>query len=201
MTPFDDNFWWQFLMTIFDDNSWWQFLVTFFGDNFLWKFLMTFDIFWWQFLMTIVDNFWRFVHFLTIFLSFLTTETIDKFWKFWQLRTWIHDNLWYLTLNCDTGQHLQFLRCLNDGFPKDPCLLCGLCVVHFTDITKSKGDSCLSTMKLVPAIILLPSSLKKLTKSGYLLLSPLLSKQDLPKLVGQLFRVDIWRDWCDRRSC
>ena len=97
-------------------------------------------------------------------------------------------------------QHLQFLRCLNDGFPKDPCLLCGLCVVHFTDITKSKGDSCLSTMKLVPAIILLPSSLKKLTKSGYLLLSPLLSKQDLPKLVGQLFRVDIWRDRCDRRS-
>ena len=30
---------------------------------------------------------------------------------FWQLRTWIHDNLCYLTINCDTGQHSQFLRC------------------------------------------------------------------------------------------
>ena len=32
--------------------------------------------------------------------------------QFWQLRTWIHDNLYYLTINCDTGQHSQFLRCL-----------------------------------------------------------------------------------------
>ena len=31
--------------------------------------------------------------------------------QFWQLRTWIHDNLCVLTINCDTGQHLQFLRC------------------------------------------------------------------------------------------
>ena len=31
--------------------------------------------------------------------------------QFWQLRTRIHDNLWYLTINCDTGQHSQFLRC------------------------------------------------------------------------------------------
>ena len=31
--------------------------------------------------------------------------------QFWQLRTWIHDNLCYLTINCDTGQHSQFLRC------------------------------------------------------------------------------------------
>ena len=23
----------------------------------------------------------------------------------------INDNLWYLTINCDTGQHSQFLRC------------------------------------------------------------------------------------------
>ena len=28
-----------------------------------------------------------------------------------QLRTWINDNLCYLTINCDTGQHSQFLRC------------------------------------------------------------------------------------------
>ena len=32
--------------------------------------------------------------------------------QFWQLRTWIHDNICYLTINCDTGQHSQFLRCL-----------------------------------------------------------------------------------------
>ena len=32
--------------------------------------------------------------------------------QFWQLRTWIHDNLCYLTIKSDTGQHSQFLRCL-----------------------------------------------------------------------------------------
>ena len=31
--------------------------------------------------------------------------------QYWQLRTWNHDNLCYLTINCDTGQHSQFLRC------------------------------------------------------------------------------------------
>ena len=31
--------------------------------------------------------------------------------QFWQLRTWIHDNLCYLTIKSDTGQHSQFLRC------------------------------------------------------------------------------------------
>ena len=31
--------------------------------------------------------------------------------QYWQLRTWINDNLCYLTINCDTGQHSQFLRC------------------------------------------------------------------------------------------
>ena len=30
-----------------------------------------------------------------------------------QLRTWIHDNLCYLTINCDAGQYSQFLRCLH----------------------------------------------------------------------------------------
>ena len=30
---------------------------------------------------------------------------------YWQLRTWINDNLCYLIINCDTGQHSQFLRC------------------------------------------------------------------------------------------
>ena len=32
--------------------------------------------------------------------------------QFLQLRTWIHDNLCYLTIKSDTGQHSQFLRCL-----------------------------------------------------------------------------------------
>ena len=32
----------------------------------------------------------------------------------WQLRTWIHDNLCYLTSNCDTGQHSRFLRCFSN---------------------------------------------------------------------------------------
>ena len=36
--------------------------------------------------------------------------------QYWQLRTWNHDNLCYLTINCDTGQHSQFLRC----FPRYP---------------------------------------------------------------------------------
>ena len=30
---------------------------------------------------------------------------------FWQLRTWFLDNLCYLTIKSDTGQHSQFLRC------------------------------------------------------------------------------------------
>ena len=31
--------------------------------------------------------------------------------QFLQLRTWIHDNLCYLTIKSDSGQHSQFLRC------------------------------------------------------------------------------------------
>ena len=32
--------------------------------------------------------------------------------QFWHLRTWIHDNLCYLSIKSDTGQHSQFLWCL-----------------------------------------------------------------------------------------
>ena len=35
----------------------------------------------------------------------------------WQLRTWTHNNLFYLTIKSDTGQHSQFLRCFLDDFP------------------------------------------------------------------------------------
>ena len=54
------------------------------------------DSFRWQFLMTIFDDLWYLRHWL----------------QYWQLRTWFHDNLCYLTINCDTGQHSQFLQCL-----------------------------------------------------------------------------------------
>ena len=54
----------------------------------LWQFFMTI-------LMTIFDDLWYLRHWL----------------QYWQLRTWFHDNLCYLTINCDTGQHSQFLRC------------------------------------------------------------------------------------------
>ena len=36
--------------------------------------------------------------------------------QFWQLRTWIHDNLCYLTIKSDGGQHSQFLRCFKMPF-------------------------------------------------------------------------------------
>ena len=136
------NFWgfWQFLrvLTIFDNfdnfdnfynvDDFWQFwpfstiLTIFDNPNNCWKF--------WQF--------WPFLQLFTIFtmLPFFKILTIDdnsdncfchfdnwkenpgdlwhlRHWlQFWQLRTWIHDNLCYLTINCDTGQHSQFLRCL-----------------------------------------------------------------------------------------
>ena len=34
--------------------------------------------------------------------------------QYWQLRTWILDNLCYLTIKSDTGQHSQFLRCFSN---------------------------------------------------------------------------------------
>ena len=39
-----------------------------------------------------------------------------RYWlQYWQLRTCIHDNICYLSINCDTGQHSQFLRCLYEN--------------------------------------------------------------------------------------
>ena len=95
----------------------------------------------WQFLtiltiLTISDNFYN----CQFFWIFLTTsdncDSLDNFdpndkdnpsdlWhlrhrlQFWQLRTWIHDNLCYLTIKSDTGQHSQFLRCFTHGFAHD----------------------------------------------------------------------------------
>ena len=48
----------------------------------------------------------------------ITTKINPDLWhlrhwlQLWQLRTCIQDNLYYLTIKSDTGQHLQFLRCL-----------------------------------------------------------------------------------------
>ena len=38
--------------------------------------------------------------------------------QFWQLRTWIHDNLCDLRINCDSGQHSQFLQCFQYHYSK-----------------------------------------------------------------------------------
>ena len=140
-TIFDDNFWWHLLMTIFDDNFWWHFLMTFFDNNF-WQFLLTiltnltiFDTF---------DHFWQFWFFSAIFDILWQFWTIlINFGQFWRLRQsfdkWKDspgdstfetlitiltienlnsDNHSYLTINCDTGQHSQFLRCF---------VLCAVC--------------------------------------------------------------------------
>ena len=116
----------------------WQFLII--SDNFqqsqqflkILTIFYNFDKFWqfWPFLtiLTIfktfdnLDNFyifWQFWQFRQLLLPFWQLKrqswrlvTLERHWlQFWQLRTWIHDNLCYLTINCDTGQHSQFLRC------------------------------------------------------------------------------------------
>ena len=49
--------------------------------------------------------------------SLPTLPIIGDFWQLrhwllcWQLRTWIHNSLCFLTIKSDTGQHSQFLRC------------------------------------------------------------------------------------------
>ena len=46
-----------------------------------------------------------------VFFNGAIIGTLRHLLQYWQLRTWINDNLCYLTINCDTGQHSQFLRC------------------------------------------------------------------------------------------
>ena len=45
--------------------------------------------------------------------------TLRHWLQYWQLRTWINDNICYLTINCDTGQHSQFLGCLSTFTPSN----------------------------------------------------------------------------------
>ena len=55
--------------------------------------------------------------------------------QFWQLRTWIHDNLCYLTFNCDKGQHSQFLWCFIYLCPPSPT-----CVYHQRGCSQKTGS-------------------------------------------------------------
>ena len=61
------------------------------------------------------SDFWRIFRFLEDFQIF---ERFSDFWTILGLVTFetlitilTIDNLCYLTINCDTGQHSQFLRC------------------------------------------------------------------------------------------
>ena len=112
-----DNFW-QFLtiLTIFDNfGKFWQFwpFLQFFTIFTILKFIYNFDYLWHflQFLtiLTIIDNSYNcFYHFDN------WKDNPGDLWhlrQFFQLRIGIHDNLCYLTVTCDTGQHSQFVRC------------------------------------------------------------------------------------------
>ena len=65
--------------------------------------------------LTIVDNFENSYNYFYHFDNW--KDNPGDLWhlrhwlQIWQLRTWICDNLFYLTINCDTGQHSQSLRC------------------------------------------------------------------------------------------
>ena len=78
--------------------------------------------------MTFYDNFGQFKTILDNFWTILTVETIFDKWKdspgdstFETLSTILtienlnSDNHSYLTINCDTGQHSQFLQCFQGG--------------------------------------------------------------------------------------
>ena len=123
------------ILTIFD-NVWqvWHLLKSFIMfDNFYnpenLLICLTILTFFWQFY--IYGQFWQFRQFFNFF-TVLTLLTIlnnfdnvkdnpRDFWplrhwlQFWQSKTWIHDNLYDLTIMSDTGRHSQFLRCLYGG--------------------------------------------------------------------------------------
>ena len=74
--------------------------------NTFWDFLTIFFPIFWQ-IFNYFGNFWQ-------FWSFFIISTMMKQWlNFLQFRTWIDENLYYLTIKSDSGQHSQFLRCLH----------------------------------------------------------------------------------------
>ena len=64
--------------------------------------------------MKILIFFWKFDYWqFRQCLQFWQLDNWLRNWlQFWQLRIWIHENLCDLAIKNDTGQHLQFLRCL-----------------------------------------------------------------------------------------
>ena len=54
--------------------------------------------------------------FLQFFRIWFNLWHLRHWLQHWQLRTWNHENLCYLTINCDTVQHSQFLRCFIESF-------------------------------------------------------------------------------------
>ena len=121
------SFWqfWQLLGILFYNfhnfwhywNFWhcWQFLTV--SDIFL-----QFDIFDFFDHFANIGQFLLFSQFLTILdknqYKDINQDSPRDLWhlrhwlQFWQLRTWIHHNLCDLPFRSDTGQYLQFLRCL-----------------------------------------------------------------------------------------
>ena len=87
----------------------------------------------WQFLtvLTVFDNIEIFLllTILKILIILTNCDNLDqndnpsdlwhlRHWlQFWQSRTWIHNNLFYLTIRSDSGKHLQFLRCFIKPLP------------------------------------------------------------------------------------
>ena len=118
----------------------------------------------WQFwhLWTIFDNVEFFGNFLYIhnFLTILDNFYNDNgnprgFWplrhwlQFWQLRTWIHDSLCDLTIKSDTGQHLQFLRCLRNQKPE--AYMFSPAKANFVDILANIVGRCLPLCRAAAA--------------------------------------------------
>ena len=109
------------ILTIFDnlDNFWpfWQILIIL--TIFTILTILTFFLQFWQFL-TIFDNWRQFSQFRQFLLSFwqlkrqswrlVTFETLITILTIENLNSW---QSCYLTINCDTEQHLQFLRCFS----------------------------------------------------------------------------------------
>ena len=85
-----------------------------------WPFLENFQMF--VNILNFRKNFnFNFVIFLIVGFFPSDFRVLGRQWlHYWQLRTWIYDNIRYLTINCDTGQHSQFSRCLNTNslFPQ-----------------------------------------------------------------------------------
>ena len=118
---FDKDFCWQFshFLTIFNNfDNFWEFLGVL-------KIFESFENCWVLTIFESFHNFWQFGQIWTILTIWTFFYNLDNFhnilqfgqflkmliifynWKDnprdWQLRTWIYDNLCYLTINCDTG--------------------------------------------------------------------------------------------------